>query len=433
MGGAKLVTMLLLLTWLVPVPIYVACADVSPGDVIGKTNWEKAQGLVPDEVLNWVKKGEFVLEIVELNYKPRDYLPPFAKRAMETNAGKYTLDESGWIIEVQTGQRPKHILGLPFPTIDPNDPRAGEKIVYNNTYVQYTAGDVRSTFHTPFIARSGYQRTQEAKFLNSGMDGNPKSAARPNPDGIVKYQIALVASPFDMAGTAVMTWRYADPNKEDNTFGYIPAIRRVRRMSPGNRSDALFGSDFAIDDAACYDGKVAAMEWKLLRKQDALVPFSAKDPTLIVQNERGEWDTTPNVHALIYGYEKEGWKGAPWAPVNWVWVKLPVYVIEMKAKDHYYNYGTQYLWVDAEAYIPGYKTINDRSGRYWKTILQAHACYGSADKKMALTYAGDMIAIDERSDHATVIKTVTPTNIWTYFANIDENDFSLAGFQKFCK
>jgi len=136
---------------------------------------------------------------------------------------------------------------------------------------------------------------------------------------------------------------------------------------------------------------------------------------------------------MIYGYRKEGWQGAPWAPVNWVWVKNPAYVIEMEAKDPYYNYGPQELWVDSEGFVPAYKIVNDKAGRYWKIIMQAHACFESEDKVMQLTTSGDQLAIDERSEHATIIRTITPTDIWAFFAEMDENDFSLAGFQKFCK
>ena len=46
---------------------------------------------------------------------------------------------------------------------------------------------------------------------------------------------------------------------------------------------------------------------------------------------------------MVYGYEKEGWQGGQWAPVNWLWVKKPVVILELKAKDPYYNYGIQHL------------------------------------------------------------------------------------------
>jgi len=204
-------------------------------------------------------------------------------------------------------------------------------------------------------------------------------------------------------------------------------------MSPGNRSDCLFGSDMSVDDAACYDGKVTAMELKLLRKQDALLPFNFEDPGLLVKNEYGEWESSGNIKKFTHGFEKEGWQGAPWAPLDWVWVKRPVYVVEMRAKDPYYNYGPQELWVYEGNCIPHYKIINDRAGKYWKAVVMAIGFFETGDKELKLTYAGEEIVIDERADHATLISGPTQTDIWQYAAEMDEDDFSLAGFQKFCK
>jgi hypothetical protein len=268
---------------------------------------------------------------------------------------------------------------------------------------------------------------------NMVMDGNPRSVARPNPDRVEKYQIFLVKSPFDIAGSAIMTWRYFAPQKEDNTFAYLPAIRRVRRMSPGNRSDTLFGSDMSVDDASCYDGKITAMEWKLLRRQEALLPFNFTNAGLLVKNEDEEWESSDRMKKFAYGYEKEGWQGAHWAPLDWIWVKQPVYVIEVRAKDPYYNYGPQELWVYEGNWLPHYKIINDRAGKYWKAVVQAMGFFESQDKEMKLTYAGEQFTIDERADHATLVSGPTPTDIWQYNVEMDEDDFSLAGFQKFCK
>ncbi len=72
--------------------------DVSPGDVLDKTNWEKAEGLLPDEIIGWIKKGDFVLQVGELNYNPREYQPSYALEALSTNKGKYVLDENDWIV-----------------------------------------------------------------------------------------------------------------------------------------------------------------------------------------------------------------------------------------------------------------------------------------------------------------------------------------------
>ncbi len=408
-------------------------ADVTPGDVIDKTNWKKAEEFVPEPVLAWVKEGKIVLPLGELSYNPGDCFPDFVLAGFDKNAGRYALDPDHWIVEADTGERAEHIVGVPFPEIDPADPQAGEKIMYNKKYVQYCLGDAAGTAPILFIGASGYERAMQLELLQTHMEGNPRSTTRLNPNRLLLQQIVVVRSPYDMAGTAVMTWRFLDPNKPDMCFGFIPAIRRVRRMSPANRSDTLFGSNIANDDIGLYDGKMAAMEWRLLRKQEALLPFWDPDPTLIERNGRDAWQTTREVKPTIYGYEKKGWQGAPWAPVNWVWVRGPAYVIEMRPKDPYYNYGVQQLWISAEAYSPVYKIIPDRSGEHWKTLVKARMSGRSADRSMRLTILGDTIYLDERTNHATLGPVASPEIVVTYFANLSADTFSLAGFQKFCK
>ncbi len=408
-------------------------ADVVPGDVIDKTNWEKAQKLLPETVLDWVKEGKIVLNISEPRYESGNSFPPFVLEAFQTNIGRYALDSDLWIVEADTGERAKRIMGLPFPEIDPDDPKAPQKIMYNNKYLQYSLGGLQGHGHFTFVDRSGYERRLVWAFLNTAMEGHPKCMSRENPDDLLKQQIVVIRTPYDLAGIAAMTWRYRDPDKQDMYFGFVPAIRRVRRSSPANRSDALFKSDFAADDLALYDGKISAMEWKLLGKQEALLPFSDEDPVLIVQNGQGEWQTTEQAKLMIYGFEEEGCQRAPWAPLNWVWAKRLTYILRMTPMDRYYNYGTQVLWIDAEAYSPVYKIINTRNGSYWKTMLKARMAYESADKKMRVTMAGDTITFDDRSQHATIATTTSPTNIITIFSDIDLNYFSLAGFQQFCK
>jgi hypothetical protein len=54
------------------------------------------------------------------------------------------------------------------------------------------------------------------------------------------------------------------------------------------------------------------------------------------------------------------------------------------------------------------------------------------DKGFHHVHAGDHLIIDERSNHATVFRGPMPTDLWQYDIEMDENDFSLAGFQKFC-
>ena len=107
-------------------------ADVAPGETIDKTNWQKAEGLLPDPVLNYVKKGDFVLHVGKFNYDPT-WQPEFLK-ASQANAGKYDIDDDGNVVDPKTGKRPDYIYGFPFPNIDPKDPKAAIKIMWNRSF-----------------------------------------------------------------------------------------------------------------------------------------------------------------------------------------------------------------------------------------------------------------------------------------------------------
>ena len=105
----------------------------------------------------------------------------------------------------------------------------------------------------------------------------------------------------------------------------------------------------------------------------------------------------------------------------------------MKAKDPYYNYGVQSIWVYMETWGFTYKTVYDKAGDYRKTYMGQPRHFESEDKGFRLAYIGDEVVVDERSKHATIITGPSPKDIWTFHAEMHEDNFSLAGFQKFCK
>jgi hypothetical protein len=410
-----------------------AAGDVTPGDVVDKTNWEKAEGLLPDSVLNWVKKGDFVLQVEQLNYDPNDFWPEAALRSFELNKGKYQVSDKGLIVDAATGKTPEHIEGIPFPEVDPNDPKAAYKLMYNRMCYAYTLGNNYYPMRAIWVGRAGYEREVQAAFWTYPMVGYPPASKEDNSDLIEKFSIVQVLAPYDIAGTNVLTWRYLD-ERQDMTYTFVPAIRRVRRMSPANRSDAYLGTDMCVDDGYGYDGKIGDVDWLPVKKTGALVPWLDKEPQPLVQNKRGEWLTTTTVKDIVYGYQAKDWKGAPWAPTNVPWVKREALILEFKPRDPYYNYGTQYLWVDAAVpYIVYYKVITDRANAYWKSIVLCLSGFQSPDKKVRLLQGEMYCTVDDRADHATILSGLTPSMIGVYSAIQDRNTYSLAGFQKLCK
>jgi hypothetical protein len=409
-------------------------ADVNPGDVIDKSNWEKVQGMVPDSVLEWLKRGDLNMDIVELNYDPNEYIPPVVKQSMEANKGRFDVDANDLMVDLKTGKIPESILGVPFPEIDPKDPKAGTKLMYNKYYHCYACGNINYPFAARWVGRnSGFEREVICDYKQYPLDGYAGAKEQKNSENLERMVLILVLAPFDIKGTNILNWRYRD-DRQDSTFGYVPAIRRVRRMSPANRSDSFIGSDACIDDAWTFDGKVITMDWKFAGKRDGLVAFLDPEPARFEIDENGSWVTSKQVKDPVYGYQKEGWQGAPWMPTNLVWVKRPMYVIELKPKDPYYNYGPQEFWVDAENQILTVrKVINDRAGKHWKTTWEGWCGFEGRNEKERAIVAPTLLMIDERTDHTTIIRLFTPKYQVSYYDKMDRNGFTLAGFQKFCK
>jgi hypothetical protein len=58
----------------------------------------------------------------------------------------------------------------------------------------------------------------------------------------------IFASPGDVRGTGYLSWEYDDQNKDDDRWLYLPALRKIRRISGSSNSDYFMGTDFTYDD-----------------------------------------------------------------------------------------------------------------------------------------------------------------------------------------
>lgn len=60
--------------------------------------------------------------------------------------------------------------------------------------------------------------------------------------------ISFFLSPADVRNTAFLSYDWDDENKEDDNWLYLPALRKVKRISSGNKKDSFMGSDFSYAD-----------------------------------------------------------------------------------------------------------------------------------------------------------------------------------------
>ena len=66
--------------------------------------------------------------------------------------------------------------------------------------------------------------------------------------GEEKRSVLFYESPTNIKGTAFLTYDYPDPDREDDQWLYLPALRKTRRISASDRGDYFLGTDFTYED-----------------------------------------------------------------------------------------------------------------------------------------------------------------------------------------
>jgi len=327
-----------------------AGGGLQPGMVLDQHTWQLAAELLPPEVLEHYKRGEYANPIAEWKDGDVHWSAAF-RSATETNAGRYDTDAQGSIVEKATGQRAVSVYGFPFPHIDPADPHAGVKVLWNYYYGYWSNGSRRNLTSIIWLSRTGSERSAVEEVFFCQHDGLPPEFRRAdNPNHLLQQFLATTRYPADLQGTTALTWRYRDAGKRDSNWAYVPALRRVRQVSPANRSDGFLGSDMSQDDGPFFDGKPEDFTWQLVGERRALRladPYSLRGDYTYVALPHGGW-RIPFKDVPMVGFQQSGWQGVAWAPVNFVLVERPFWVIEGVPKDNYYLYGKIQLYIDKE-------------------------------------------------------------------------------------
>jgi len=328
-----------------------AADGLKPGDVLDQSNWQKAEGLLPPEILKHYKTGEYVNKIVDWPQGSFNWPPDFRK-ASDSNEGKYAIGASGQVIDKTTGQQPPLIFGFPFPKIDTADPQAGIKILWNYFYLNWYWGSLHAEAQVNFVGPHSLERRTDQDVSFMYFDGVPERERQPNPQNFSLQQLIVVRAPADLNGTAALTWRYRDPSKRDSAWTFVPALRRVRAISPANRSDGFLGSDMSQDDGAFFDGKPEDFTWTLKGEADQ---YRLVDPLNLEGQGRSDWLPGGGWRAFwpdipYLGYQDPNWKGAGWAPIAMALAKRHFYIVEGVPKDKYYLFGKLQLYIDTTTF-----------------------------------------------------------------------------------
>ncbi len=78
--------------------------------------------------------------------------------------------------------------------------------------------------------------------------------------GLDKKTIIFYITPTNVKDTSFLTIDYADSGIDDDQWLYLPAMRKTRRISSGDRGDYFLGTDFTYEDIK-KEGKIAAEDY----------------------------------------------------------------------------------------------------------------------------------------------------------------------------
>lgn len=148
-------------------------------------------------------------------------------------------------------------------------------------------------------------------------------------------------TPFDIRGTAFIVWRYNDPFRADESWAYLPAIRRVRRVTAEVKSDSLLGTDHTIADFYGFADRVVNWNWKFLGWKTVLAIHDMRHPDTQLYGPTG----------LL---------------VDDVWTLRKYAVILRTPKDPRNPYSGVINFWDSENWDSWWTMAFDRNGHLWK-------------------------------------------------------------------
>lgn len=194
--------------------------------------------------------------------------PDFVAENTKQNVGFAKLDAAGVALEEA------HVPGIPFPM-----PSTGAEVMWNMKMRYRGVGVELPRSISGISPRKGgewlRQSTDTVFFTPWGKKGSAlfSSVGRLENATFFNYQ-----EPAALAGQAAVQTAVA--GEQATTFYYFPGQRRVRRMPSYSYDAPQIGLDnqYTVDEANVFFGAMDRFDWKLLGKQELLVPYNVLAP-----------------------------------------------------------------------------------------------------------------------------------------------------------
>ncbi len=112
------------------------------------------------------------------------------------------------------------------------------EVAQKNDSVMSGFEDAKSKMTMKLINAKGQTRIRQMQSRSLELDGGDKS-------------LMEFLSPADVKGTKFLNYEHA--KKDDDQWLYLPALKRVKRISSKNKSGAFMGSEFSYEDVSSFN------------------------------------------------------------------------------------------------------------------------------------------------------------------------------------
>ncbi len=85
-------------------------------------------------------------------------------------------------------------------------------------------------------------------------------------EGKDTHTIMFFLSPADVKDTAFLTYDYDDPDKDDDQWLYLPALKKTKRIASTDKSGSFMGSDFTYADMT--DRELDYYNYRLMKEDE---------------------------------------------------------------------------------------------------------------------------------------------------------------------
>ncbi len=170
-----------------------------------------------------------------------------------------------------------------------------------------------------------------------------------NPDKVSSKLFATYTYPPDDKGLAGLQVMYLDDTKQDDTWMYTPALRRVRRVPS---LDQGFGAGEATVDESgyCFRGLVNKWNWKLIRRMEKYVPANNYEIYKVNATDEEECHSG-GVNPALIRYE-----------LHRVWI-----IEGTRVEGYEHPYQKRVIVCDEDHWFPILGDSYDTRGNLWRT------------------------------------------------------------------